>query len=116
MKKGSLYAAMLGSIGVVYGDIGTSPLYAFKSSFIIADLEVNEINVFGLISTFIWTLIMVVSVKYVSIVLRASYRGEGGILAISSLIQKFSNKGKVYVVMLGLLGFALFFGDCIITP
>ena len=116
MKKGSLYAAMLGAIGVVYGDIGTSPLYALKSSFIIASLEVNETNIFGLISTFIWTLIMVVSVKYVSIVLKASYKGEGGILALSSLIRKFSDKGHFYVVMLGLLGFALFFGDCIITP
>lgn len=111
------WGLMIGAIGVVYGDIGTSPLYALKSTFIMGGLNVTNMNVLGLLSVFIWTLIMIVSVKYVSLVLKVDNHGEGGILVLSSLFERLKIK-KVghFPMILGIIGAALFFGDGSITP
>lgn len=111
------WGLMIGAIGVVYGDIGTSPLYALKSTFIMGGLNVTNMNVLGLLSIFIWTLIMIVSVKYVSLVLKVDNHGEGGILVLSSLFErlKIKNVGH-FPMILGIIGAALFFGDGSITP
>lgn len=109
---------ILGSIGIVFGDIGTSPLYALKSCFSISKLSVNEANILGLISVITWVLLLVVSFKYVSIVLRFSNKGEGGILSLSSLCAKFSGRSQIgkFMISAGIFGAALFFSDGIITP
>jgi len=108
---------IVGAIGIVYGDIGTSPLYALKSCFIISGVPVTELHVMGLISLFLWTLFVVVTLKYVTLVMPVDHANEGGILALSarclSLNIKHLNKT---VLILGLVGMSLFFGDCIITP
>lgn len=107
----------IGAIGVVYGDIGTSPLYAFKSCFLISGLPVNETNIIGLISLLLWTLFIVVSLKYVSLVMPVDHDNEGGILALSArCISLKIKKLQKPALLLGVLGMSLFFGDCIITP
>ena len=116
-KKDSLAFLILTSIGVVFGDIGTSPLYALKSCFYISGLEVNDTNILSIISLFIWSLILIVSIKYVYLVMRINHHGEGGILAISSLAQNIaSKKYKYFCLVLGVIGISLFFGDSVITP
>lgn len=110
-------ALVLGAIGVVYGDIGTSPLYALKSCFSIGKLSVTPVNVFGLISLFIWLLVIIVSFKYVRLILHFSNQREGGVLALSSLFNrlKITRFGKLPLA-LGISGAALLFGDGVITP
>jgi KUP system potassium uptake protein len=109
----------LGAIGVVFGDIGTSPLYSLKESFVGAHpLPVDRDHIFGVVSLIFWTLMMIVTVKYVLIVMRAHNRGEGGSLALLALISR-SISGKAWttgIVMLGVLATALFYGDAMITP
>src|SRR3954464_5867775 len=109
----------LGAIGVVFGDIGTSPLYSLKESFVGAHpLPVDRLHIFGVLSLIFWTLTMIVTVKYVLIVMRAHNKGEGGSLALLALISR-SISGKRWtagIVMLGVLATALFFGDAMITP
>lgn len=78
---------LVATLGVVYGDIGTSPLYAFRESFTVADLEVTEASVLGVLSLIFWALVLVVTVKYLTYVLRADNDGEGGILALVALIK-----------------------------
>ncbi len=111
---------VIGAIGVVYGDLGTSPLYTMKEAFSGAfAMPVNEINVLGMISLITWTLIMVVAVKYVSFIMRADNRGEGGIMAMMALAQSAAHHSprlRRVVVMAALLGAALFLGDGVITP
>ena len=113
-------ALLLGAIGVVYGDIGTSPLYAMKEAFGPAHgLAPTEANVLGVLSLVVWALILVVTLKYVLVILRADHRGEGGILAMMSLAQRSLPLASpmAYVVgILGIFGAALFFGDGVITP
>ncbi len=118
MKPSSnLKTMLLGAIGVVYGDIGTSPLYALKSSFILGGLAVTEINVLGIISLFIWMLIIMATIKYVYLVLSISNQGEGGVLVLSLLCSKvLSKKYKVIPIVLGIIGGALLVGDGVITP
>lgn len=107
----------IGALGVVFGDIGTSPLYALKSCFTISHLPVNEMNVLGIISLFIWALFLVVWLKYALIVMRVDNHGEGGILALTTLCHKLKLFHKTgYLIMLSIIGMALFFGDGIITP
>ena len=111
----------LGALGVVYGDIGTSPLYALRESFHAAEgLAVNEANVLGVLSLMIWSLIIVVTVKYLVFVMRADNHGEGGILALTALItpaQKGHRTGVRWgLVLFGLFGTALLYGDGVITP
>jgi KUP system potassium uptake protein len=113
----SLLQMMIASIGVVYGDIGTSPLYALKSCFILTDLPVNSTNVLGLISLFIWLLILVVNFKYLSIVMKCDQQGEGGTLVLSSICKKLKiGKFKKLAFILGIIAMGLFVGESVITP
>jgi KUP system potassium uptake protein len=115
-----LPALILGAVGVVYGDIGTSPLYAVQESFNpIHGIAIVPANVIGVISVMVWTLITIVAVKYVVLILRADNRGEGGIMALTALASSAVGRGSPRfraVVLLGLLGAALFCGDGVITP
>ena len=110
----------MGALGVVYGDIGTSPLYAFKEAFTEEThlLAVDRINVFGVCSLAFWSLIMIISVKYLFFVMRADNHGEGGILALTSLVMpRRATVAKAgALVALGVFGTALLYGDGIITP
>lgn len=109
----------LGSIGVVYGDIGTSPLYAMREAVAAAmrhDGAISEPMVLGVLSLILWALILVVTVKYVVILLNADNRGEGGTLSLMALAQSVMGKNLVLIPLLGMIGAALFYGDAIITP
>ncbi len=109
----------LGALGIVFGDIGTSPLYAMKESFIGPHpLAVDRLHIFGVLSLIFWTLTMIVTVKYVLLAMRADNHGEGGSFALLSLLSR-KLPGKSWtsgLVMLGVLATALFYGDAIITP
>ena len=110
---------MLGSIGVVYGDIGTSPLYAFREAVAAASAggETTSHAVLGVISLILWALIIVVTLKYVVILLRADNNGEGGTLALMALAQRaVSSQWAGTIVLLGIISGALFYGDAVITP
>jgi KUP system potassium uptake protein len=111
---------MIAAIGVVYGDIGTSPLYALKESFSPEHgLALSQANVLGILSLLFWTMTLVVSIKYVVFVLRADNSGEGGILALTALVLRKAPEGsrtRSALVMLGLAGAAMFYGDAVITP
>ncbi len=114
--NGRLLRLCLAALGVVYGDIGTSPLYAFRECFGGAHpLPVTETNVLGVLSLIVWALVVVVSVKYLVLVLRADNHGEGGILALMALVLGKARERWV-VLGLGLFGAALLYGDGIITP
>ncbi len=111
----------LGALGVVFGDIGTSPLYAIQTVFNADDkaVQTNPVEVYGVISLVFWAITTIVSVKYVTFILRADNDGEGGIMALTALLQKNplkSARGKVALIALGVFGAALFYGDGIITP
>ena len=108
---------MVAALGVVYGDIGTSPLYAFKQS-IEAIGGPSETNILAVLSLMIWSLIMVVTIKYVFVILKANNNGEGGTIALTSIALGLvkTNRGHWAVLALGLFGVAMFYGDCIITP
>ena len=115
-----LAGLVVGAIGVVYGDIGTSPLYTLKECFNgHVALDLNAFNVLGILSLIFWGLMLVVTVKYVSIILRADNRGEGGILALMALAMRVvsnSPRKTLWVAMMGIFGAALFSGESIITP
>ena len=119
-SRAGLGALTLGALGVVYGDIGTSPLYAFRETFHGHHLPVTDDNVIGACSLVFWALIIIVSVKYLVYVLRADNRGEGGILALTSLVAPRHGAvmvGRIkWLVLLGLFGTALLYGDGVITP
>jgi KUP system potassium uptake protein len=115
----SLIKLALGAIGVVFGDIGTSPLYALKETFAgHHPLALGTASIFGVISLIFWTMMLVVTVKYVSVIMRADNRGEGGSLALIALISRLSpgDTRSAQLVLLGVMATALFFGDAIITP
>ncbi|KQN72183.1 potassium transport protein Kup [Sphingomonas sp. Leaf62] len=115
----SLAKLSLGALGIVYGDIGTSPLYAMKETFVGHHrLPVDQINIFGVVSLVFWSLMLIVTLKYVFIIMRADNNGEGGSLALLALIQRKTGGGRwtSSLVILGVLATALFFGDCMITP
>ena len=112
-------ALMLGSIGVVYGDIGTSPLYALREAIVAVsstDGGVTPQAVLGILSMILWALIVVVTLKYVVILLRADNHGEGGTLALMALAERAVSKGASAIVLLGIIAAALFYGDAVITP
>ncbi|HET7774562.1 MAG TPA: potassium transporter Kup [Burkholderiaceae bacterium] len=119
-QKSSTAALTLAAIGVVYGDIGTSPLYALKEVFSPAHgVTLNQANLIGVVSMILWTLTVVVSFKYVTLILRADNKGEGGIMALLALaLQSVGRKHRAYPFLLfaGLAGAALFYGDGVITP
>jgi KUP system potassium uptake protein len=116
--KAGIASLTLGALGVVFGDIGTSPLYAFKEAF--HDLEVNKTNIYGACSLVFWSMLIVITIKYLLFVMRANNRGEGGILALTSLIAPVpgyrSGRNRKYLILLGLLGCGLLYGDGVITP
>jgi KUP system potassium uptake protein len=108
---------MLSSIGVVFGDIGTSPIYGFKTAITQAARgAVGQAEVFGVISLTVWALILVVMIKYVSFIMRADNKGEGGILSLMALAQGAIGSRTRLVLGLGICGAALFYGDAVITP
>src|SRR2546430_5864517 len=114
----SFWALTIGSIGVVYGDIGTSPLYAFREAIVAASGggEVARTAVLGVLSLILWALIVVVTLKYVLILLRADNNGEGGTLTLMALAQRALGKSTPILVLLGTISGALFYGDAVITP
>ncbi|ENZ0331787.1 potassium transporter Kup [Acinetobacter baumannii] len=119
-KKATLPATALAALGVVFGDIGTSPLYALKESFHAAHgLGTQPENVLGILSIIFWCLMLIISIKYVAIVMRADNNGEGGIMALLALNlrkAKIADNKKIYMIAIGFIGASLFFGDGIITP
>ncbi|NIX75100.1 potassium transporter Kup [Microvirga terricola] len=112
------WTLMLGAIGVVFGDIGTSPLYAFKESVAAASHggPLTRDIIIGVLSLILWSLVLVVTVKYVFILLRADNRGEGGTLTLVALAQRATGKRRGIVLMLGIAGAGLFYGDAVLTP
>ncbi|MGV1780564.1 potassium transporter Kup [Agrobacterium vitis] len=113
----SLMLLALGSVGVVYGDIGTSPLYAFREALKpIAHDGITRFEVIGLTSLIVWTLTIIVTLKYVLFLLRADNDGEGGTLSLLALLSKSAGRHTVVLMVLGLVGAALFLGDAMITP
>nr|WP_315194354.1 potassium transporter Kup [uncultured Aquabacterium sp.] len=118
-QKSTLAALTLGALGVVYGDIGTSPLYAFKEVFAHGHLAPTPDNIHGILSLMFWTLTVIVSLKYVTLILRADNNGEGGLvamLALASTAVKERPKLRSALLGLGIFGTAIFFGDGVITP
>jgi len=119
-----LAGLVVGAIGVVFGDIGTSPLYTLKEAFSPhfaqrLGMVVDQATVLGMLSLVFWALMIVVTAKYVTIIMRADNQGEGGIMALMALAQRTLAKGSrsAYVVgILGIFGASMFFGDSVITP
>jgi KUP system potassium uptake protein len=113
-------ALTIGALGVVYGDIGTSPLYTIKEVFNPEiGIPLDALHLIGAVSVIFWGLMLVVSLKYVLLILRADNRGEGGIMALTALASKAAGstpRRRLVLLMIGVLGAALFYGDSIITP
>ncbi len=110
-------AAVLAALGIVYGDIGTSPLYTLKESFAASHIGVGETGVLGFVSLILWALILVVTLKYVLFILHADNKGEGGVVVLMQLATRhLQGPYAAVVLLLGLAGTALFFGDAVITP
>ncbi len=119
--KSNQYTLALAALGIVYGDIGTSPLYAFETVFNngLNSVSQSDANIFGVLSLFFWCLVIVVTIKYVTIVMRASHSGEGGIIALTRLLLEHFHDRPIKIAVLifaGLLGAAFFYGDGVITP
>jgi len=114
--------AILGVLGIVYGDIGTSPLYALKASLAHftanGSTPVDTMEILGILSLVFWSLVLIVTVKYVLLVMRADNHGEGGILALMALAQRRCQGARMRAIlgMVGVGGACLFFGDGVITP
>lgn len=119
-RKKGLTALGLGALGVVFGDIGTNPLYVLHVVFgpTAQHVAINQLNVHGIISLIIWSVTLVVSIKYIAFVMRANNRGEGGIMALVSLIRSsgLAKRHKWKFIVLGIIGVSLFYGDSAITP
>ncbi|MEB3755056.1 potassium transporter Kup [Acinetobacter sp. MD2(2019)] len=118
-NKAPLPAITLAALGVVFGDIGTSPLYAFAQTFSSAHVKISEATVFGILSLIFWCITLSISFKYVSIIMRADNNGEGGIMSLLALLlrtKRIVDQKKIYLIALGFVGASLFFGDGIITP
>ena len=120
--KGSLPKLMVGAIGIVFGDIGTSPIYAFRETFAgHHTLKPDALHIYGVLSLIFWSMLIIVALKYVTIIMRADNKGEGGSLALLALINrtaadKEKRKWTAGIVMLGVFATALFYGDSMITP
>lgn len=118
-SKSSLAALTLGAIGIVYGDIGTSVLYALKVVFNSGLVPLTPQNVYGILSLVFWTVTVIVSLKYVTLILRADYNGEGGLiamLALASTAVQDRPRLRAWLLMVGIFGTAIFYGDGVITP
>jgi KUP system potassium uptake protein len=118
LSRARIWTLGLGSIGVVYGDIGTSPLYAFKESLTAASAggQLTEEMVIGVMSLMLWALTIVVTLKYVWLIMSADNHGEGGTLSLMALLQRVMGRNFLVISLLGMAGAALFYGDAIITP
>lgn len=117
--RAGLMSLSLAAVGVVYGDIGTSPLYAFREAMLAAGAShgsVSREDVLGVLSLIVWALVLIVTIKYVLILLRADNEGEGGTLSLLALAQRAMGRPRRIVLALGLVGAALFYGDAVITP
>jgi KUP system potassium uptake protein len=116
--KGPLLVLVIAALGVIYGDIGTSPLYALQTAFgDTVGLAVTPMHVYGLLSMFIWGLTLIVTVKYVMVVMRASNKGEGGTLALSALAIRFlKGRSRRLVMVVSIIGVSLFAADAVLTP
>jgi KUP system potassium uptake protein len=119
-KRTSRWAGLalsVGALGVVYGDIGTSPLYTIQLIFTVHPLSPSPGHVYGAISLIFWSLVMVVTLKYVLLILRADNHGDGGIMALVALVQQsVSGRRRTFLITIGILGAALFYGDSMLTP
>ena len=117
-SKNNLLKLSIGALGIVFGDIGTSPLYAIRVCFEGAyGIPINDQNIYGILSMIFWALILVISLKYLIIILRADNQGEGGILALMKLVLPVKKSSKYFVILsMGLFGAALLYGDGMITP
>ncbi|MEI6562734.1 MAG: potassium transporter Kup [bacterium] len=118
-SKRALLGLTIAALGVVYGDIGTSPLYSTRVSFTPGcGVLPTEANILGIISMILWSLLTLITIKYLALVLRADNRGEGGILALMALVNRDrkAGKGTLFFVLLGLFGASLLYGDGLITP
>jgi KUP system potassium uptake protein len=116
--EGTDHNLMLAALGVVYGDIGTSPLYAVRQSLLAFD-DTSEAAILGALSLITWSLVLVVTVKYVIFIMRADNRGEGGLLALTALVLRTTSRDRkryLWIMGAGLVGAALFYGDGVITP
>jgi KUP system potassium uptake protein len=114
--NGNLPVLILGALGVVFGDIGTSPLYAFREALHTAGTHADPNEVLGLLSLILWSLTVVVTIKYVGFVLKADNKGEGGTLSLMALASNAFKQRPTWILALGLIGGSLFLGDAIITP
>ena len=113
-----LWALTIGSVGVVYGDIGTSPLYAFREA-VAAAVHTGPLTrdiVLGVLSLILWALMIVVALKYVLILLRADNNGEGGTLSLTALATRARGQRTAVIFLLGVIGASMFLGDSVITP
>ncbi|AXY58111.1 potassium transporter Kup [Acinetobacter chinensis] len=118
-KKAALPVITLAALGVVFGDIGTSPLYALRQCFLTAHLAITEASVLGILSLIVWCMMLTISFKYVSVIMKADNNGEGGIMSLLALnlrTTRIADNKKIYLIALGFIGASLFFGDGIITP
>lgn len=118
-KKAAMPAITLAALGVVFGDIGTSPLYALRQCFLTAHIAITEATVLGILSLIFWCITLTISFKYVTIIMRADNNGEGGIMSLLALLlrtTRIAENKKTYLIALGFIGASLFFGDGIITP
>jgi KUP system potassium uptake protein len=117
--SGPLYKMAIGAIGIVFGDIGTSPIYAFRETFMgHHKLAVDQPHIYGVLSLIFWSMMIVVTIKYVTIIMRADNKGEGGSLALLALINRKTEGARwtAPIVLLGVFATALFYGDSMITP
>ncbi|MES1201750.1 MAG: KUP/HAK/KT family potassium transporter, partial [Pseudomonadota bacterium] len=114
----SFWSLLIGSIGVVYGDIGTSPLYALRLSLehVAGPNGIARADVIGIVSLIFWALIIIVTAKYVLLLMRLDNKGEGGTLALMALAQRALGRRTAFIFVLGMAGAALFYGDALITP
>ena len=117
-SSNNLLKLTIGALGIVFGDIGTSPLYAVRVCFAGPHgITVTDENIFGILSLIFWSLVLVISIKYLMIILKADNDGEGGILALMALVlPKKKNRKYLLILSLGLFGAALLYGDGMITP
>src|SRR3954470_18838577 len=118
--QGPLYKLAIGAIGIVFGDIGTSPIYAFRETFAgHHTLIPDQLHIYGVLSLIFWSMMIIVTLKYVSIIMRADNKGEGGSLALLALINRTLGSQKRWtsgIIMMGVFATALFYGDSMITP
>src|SRR3954454_16092802 len=118
--RGPLYKLAIGAIGIVFGDIGTSPIYAFRETFAGRHTLIpDRLHIYGVLSLIFWSMMIIVTLKYVTIIMRADNKGEGGSLALLALINRTMGGKKRWtsgIVLMGVFATALFYGDSMITP